>query len=66
MAMSFVGTLPDPKVGMANSFPFSLMVLALIRSRRSAVAMTCLFSAMRSPETFSPDEFVPENVNTGI
>src|SRR5690349_18750379 len=66
MARSLVGTFPEPNVGRANSLPFSLIVLAVTRSRRKLAARTCLFSATRSPETFSPAALVPENVKTGI
>src|ERR1700722_19706968 len=65
-AMSLVLTLPDPNVGITNSFPFSRIVGALICSRRNCVARTCLLAATRSPATFSPAEFFPENVKTGI
>src|SRR5581483_5552592 len=66
MAMSLVLTFPEPNVGRANSFPFSRMVGALICSRRNWVARICLFTATRSPATFSPAAFLPENVKTGI
>ncbi len=66
MAISFVLTLPDPKVGSENSFPFSRMLAPVICSRRSCMASTCLLVATRSPETFSPAVFFPENVKTGM
>ena len=66
MAMSFVLTDAVPKVGIENSFPFCLMLPAVIRSRRNWVARTSLLAATRSPETFSPDAFLPENVKTGM
>ena len=66
MAMSLVGTLPLPMVGRAISLPFSLMALGVMRSRRSCACNTCLFSATRSPETFSPAAVLPVNVKTGI
>src|SRR5437764_13445618 len=66
MAMSLVGTLPLPRVGRAISLPFSLMVVGEMRSRRSCACKTCLFSATRSPETFSPAAVLPVNVKTGI
>src|SRR5437762_2973394 len=66
MAMSLVGTLPLPSVGRAISLPFSLMVVGEMRSRRSCACSTCLFSATRSPETFSPAAVLPVNVKTGI
>src|ERR1051326_4210355 len=64
--MSLVLTLPDPNVGNANSFPFSRMVGAVICSRRKCIARVCLLAATRSPDTFSPAVFLPENVKTGI
>ena len=66
MAMSLVFTLPLPKVGMTNSLPFSRMAPGVMRSRRSCVVSTCLLTAVRSPLTFSPDAFLPENVKTGM
>src|SRR5688572_7963208 len=67
IAMSLVFTFPEPKEGKANSLPFSLMApVTVIRSRRSCEARTCLFSATRSPDTFSPAAFLPLNVKTGI
>jgi len=64
--MSLVATLPEPKVGMTNSLPFSLMASALMRSRSSCALSTCLFSATRSPLTFCPAAFFPVYVKTGI
>src|SRR3954451_8566821 len=64
--MSLVATLPEPNVGRANSLPFSLIAEGVMRSRRNCAESTCLFSAARSPEIFSPAEFVPVNVNTAI
>src|SRR3954447_25915244 len=64
--MSFVATFPEPNVGRANSLPFSLIAEGVMRSRRNCAESTCLFSAARSPEIFSPAEFVPVNVNTAI
>src|SRR5690348_17288992 len=64
--MSFVLTLVEPKVGSENSFPFSRMLEDVICSRRSCMASTCLLAADRSPVTFSPAEFLPENVKTGM
>src|SRR5438309_745675 len=69
MAISLVGTLPPPflpKVGRANSLPFSLMAPGVMRSRRSVAFKTSLFSAARSPFTAAPLASVPLNVNTGI
>src|SRR3984893_2108752 len=66
MAMSLVLILPLPKVGIANSLPFSRMAPGVMRSRRNWVVSTCLLAAVRSPLIFSPDAFLPENVKTGI
>src|SRR5690242_2836495 len=61
-----MGTLPVPKVGRANSLPFSLMAPGVIRSRRSCMVTAALLSANRSPAILLPCESVPVNVNTGI
>src|SRR5512146_1531805 len=66
MAMSLVATLPEPKVGRENSLPFSFMELTVMCSLASCACNTCLLVDTRSPPTFSPATFVPENVNTGI
>src|SRR6185369_10872769 len=66
IAISLVFTLVEPKVGSANSLPFSRMLDEVICSRRNCMANTCLLAADRSPVTFSPAEFLPENVNTGM
>src|SRR5579872_6037498 len=66
MAISLVFTLPEPKVGRANSFPFSLMAPGVMRSRRNCCASICLLPETRSPETFCPSAFFPENVKTGM
>src|ERR1700730_1413508 len=66
MAMSLVLILPLPKVGIANSLPFSRMAPGVMRSRRHWVERTCLFAAVPSPLIFSPDAFLPENVKTGM
>src|SRR5882672_5786588 len=66
MAMSLVLTLPVPKVGITNSLPFSRTAPGVIRSRRNWVVSTCLLTAVRSPLTFWPDSFFPENVKTGM
>ena len=66
IAISFTLTFVVPKVGITNSLPFSRMVGAVICSRRNWLVKTCLFTATRSPEIFSPEAFFPENVNTGM
>src|SRR5579871_5273848 len=66
MAISFVFTLPEPNMGSANSLPFSRMVGDVICSLRNCMARICLFTDVRSPVTFSPAEFFPENVKTGM
>ena len=66
IAISFVPTLPEPKVGMENSLPFSRIAPGVMRSRRSACANACLLDAIRSPEIFCPDASFPENVKTGM
>jgi len=43
-----------------------LQAPGVMRSRRSCARNTSLFSACRSPETFSPFAALPVNVNTGI
>jgi hypothetical protein len=64
--MSLVLTLLEPKVGMANSLPFSRMEPGVIRSRRNCCPRACLFGALRSPEIFCPEASLPENVKTGM
>src|SRR5947209_7768610 len=66
MAISLVLTLPEPKVGMENSLPFSRTDPGVMRSRRSCCSSTSLLAATRSPLTFSPDALFPENVKTGM
>ena len=66
IAMSLVPTLPEPKVGMENSLPFSRIAPGVMRSRRNACASDCLLAAIRSPEIFCPDASLPENVKTGM
>src|SRR5579884_1322137 len=66
MAMSLVLTLPDPKVGRANSLPFSRIAPGVMRSLRSCAASVCLFAAVRSPLIFCPVALFPENVKTGM
>src|SRR5215469_6253992 len=66
MAISLVLTLPEPKKGSENSFPFSRTEPGVIRSLRSCCRTTSLLAAVRSPETFSPDALFPENVKTGM
>src|SRR2546430_2022606 len=65
-AVSLMGTLPVPKVGRANSLPFSLMAPGVIRSRRSCMVTAALLSANRSPAILLPWGSVPVNVNAGI
>src|ERR1700722_12956443 len=64
--MSLVATLPDPKVGIENSLPFSRTDPGVMRSRRNCCVRLCLLGADRSPEIFCPDASLPENVNTGM
>src|SRR5580698_3291172 len=64
--MSLVLTLLVPKVGMANSLPFSRMEPAVICSRRNCVANACLLGAFRSPLIFCPAASLPENVKTAM
>jgi hypothetical protein len=51
---------------MENSFPFSRTDPGVMRSRRNCCTKTSLFAATRSPDTFSPDALLPENVKTGM
>src|SRR5205085_11471965 len=66
MAISLVLTLPEPKVGSANSLPFSRMLPGVIRSRRNWLLSASLLAAVRSPLIFAPVEFLPEKVKTGM
>src|ERR1700675_3497514 len=66
IAMSLVLTLPEPKVGMENSLPFSRIAPGVIRSRRNCCPSACLLGEFRSPEIFCPEASLPENVNTGM
>src|ERR1700693_2981170 len=64
--MSLTLTLLEPKVGMANSLPFSRIAPGVMRSRRNCCPSACLVGATRSPEIFCPDASLPENVKTGM
>ena len=58
MASSFAET-PPPNVGMLNSFPFSVIFVAVICWRFKMLASSLLFAAVITPLTLEPLRLVP-------
>ena len=58
MASSLAET-PPPNVGILNSFPFSVILVAVICWRFKRLASSVLFEAVITPLTLEPERLVP-------